>query len=50
LPSNMGLELLINPFLRTDTETVKKYALNHGAASADSLNVFETVRNQKNIF
>ncbi|MFA6303322.1 MAG: hydroxyacylglutathione hydrolase [Legionella sp.] len=50
LPSTISLELLINPFFRTECETVKKYALSHGARSADSLNVFESVRNQKNVF
>ena len=50
LPSTIGMELLINPFLRTDAEEVQAYAQNHGAANTDSLNVFRILRNQKNVF
>ncbi|HAT2047943.1 TPA: hydroxyacylglutathione hydrolase [Legionella pneumophila] len=50
LPSTIDLELSINPFLRTDEEQVKQYALSHGARSSDSLDVFKVLRNQKNLF
>lgn len=50
LPSNLSLELAINPFLRTDDKDVIQYALEHGALSDSSLNVFTTLRHQKNSF
>ena len=50
LPSNLGLELTVNPFLRTDKPAVIEYALNHDAHSSDSLEVFTVLRNQKNSF
>lgn len=48
LPSNLDLELSINPFLRTQIPEVIEYALHHGSPSADSLEVFTVLRNQKN--
>ncbi|STX63002.1 hydroxyacylglutathione hydrolase [Legionella moravica] len=50
LPSNLGLELSVNPFLRTDKKAVIEYALKHGANSSDSLEVFGVLRQQKNSF
>ena len=50
LPSTLSLEQSINPFLRTDIQDVIHYALNHGATSSTSFEVFKTLRNQKNIF
>lgn len=50
LPSNMGLELDINPFLRTDKASVQAYALKHGALNTESLEIFKTLRAQKNGF
>lgn len=50
LPSTIGLERSINPFLRTEIPEVKQYAQTHGSLSSDSLEVFRTLRNQKNIF
>ncbi|WP_454783092.1 hydroxyacylglutathione hydrolase [Legionella sp. WA2022007384] len=50
LPSTLELELLINPFLRTNQPEVQKYALTHGATSNNSLEVFSVLREEKNIF
>lgn len=50
LPSTVDLELSINPFLRTDMEAVKQYAISHGANSSESFDVFKVLRNQKNLF
>ncbi|MCL9684660.1 hydroxyacylglutathione hydrolase [Legionella maioricensis] len=50
LPSTLDLELSINPFLRTGNKDVINYALQHGALSSESLEVFRTLRNQKNAF
>lgn len=50
LPSRLEQELLINPFLRTDQKEVQLYALQHGAQSMDSLEVFRILRQQKNQF
>lgn len=50
LPSTLKLELEINPFLRTEMNHVVDYALEHGATSSASLDVFKTLRNQKNTF
>lgn len=50
LPSTLEIELLINPFLRTDIKEVIAYAQHHGALSTKSLDVFTILRNQKNIF
>ena len=48
LPSSLSQELLINPFLRTDKPEVQKYALEHGALSKDSLEIFRILREKKN--
>lgn len=50
LPSILQQELLINPFLRTDVQTVQHYAHQHGAHSNDSLDIFRVLREQKNQF
>ena len=50
LPSTLSLELDINPFLRTENTDVIHYAINHGAASSSSFDVFRTLRNEKNNF
>ncbi len=50
LPSLLEQELLINPFLRTDKPEVQNFALVHGALSAQSLEIFRVLREQKNSF
>jgi hydroxyacylglutathione hydrolase len=50
LPSLLDMELLINPFLRTESPEVQSYAHQHGAASNDSLEIFRVLREQKNSF
>ncbi|TAL61790.1 MAG: hydroxyacylglutathione hydrolase [Legionella sp.] len=50
LPSILKMEREINPFLRTDIPEVIHYARSHGAAAADSLTVFTTLRECKNRF
>lgn len=50
LPSTLDRELCINPFLRTQTKEVVDYAIKHGALSSASIDVFTTLRNQKNAF
>jgi hydroxyacylglutathione hydrolase len=50
LPSSLDLELAINPFLRTDIPEVIQYALEHGADSPRSLDVFRVLREQKDRF
>lgn len=50
LPSTIGLELTVNPFLRTKSKELQDFALAHGAKSSDSLDVFKVLREQKNHF
>lgn len=50
LPSTMGLEKKVNPFLRTDSETVQAFALEKGAHSTDSLEILRVLRETKNHF
>lgn len=50
LPSTLADELGMNPFLRTQVTEVIDYALLHGALSSASIDVFATLRHQKNIF
>lgn len=50
LPSNLKLELAVNPFLRTGVNEVKNYALANGAVSEEPLEVFRTLRHLKNNF
>ncbi|MFJ1267327.1 hydroxyacylglutathione hydrolase [Legionella lytica] len=50
LPSTIEMERLINPFLRTQSPEVLKYAQYHGAVSNNSLDVFAALREAKNHF
>jgi hydroxyacylglutathione hydrolase len=50
LPSTLAVELQINPFLRTHEAEVQKFALQNGATSNDSLDVFKVLRQEKNVF
>ena len=50
LPSTIGLEKKINPFFRTETHSVQTYAKNHGAASLNSLSIFQQLRDKKDVF
>ena len=50
LPSRMGLELQINPFLRCDQPEVQASALAHGAAPGDAVRVLAALREWKNQF
>jgi hydroxyacylglutathione hydrolase len=51
LPSSIGLEKQINPFLRTDEPAVVQSALAHEPGRpADAVSVFATLREWKNVF
>lgn len=50
LPSTLALELLINPFLRTEQATVQAFAQHHGAVSNEPLEIFRILREAKNNF
>lgn len=50
LPSTLDNELQMNPFLRTEMQEVQAYALQHGALSKESLEIFRVLREQKNQF
>lgn len=51
LPSSMGLELNINPFLRLGVETVKRAAEQHAGRKIDSeTEIFAVLRDWKNQF
>jgi hydroxyacylglutathione hydrolase len=50
LPSSIGLELQINPFLRCDQPEVQASALAHGAAADDAVSVLAGLRAWKNGF
>ncbi len=50
LPSTINLERLVNPFFRTNEPDVIEFAQNHGANSAESLDVFRVLRNEKDAF
>lgn len=50
LPSTVGLEKKINPFLRLNHEDVITQALNQGAASTMAVDIFATLREWKNNF
>lgn len=49
LPSTMGREALINPFLRTEQASVRQQAASHGEAK-DALSTFATLRAWKDRF
>ena len=50
LPSSIGLEKKINPFLRCTEPEVVSAALSHGADGGDALAVFTALREWKNRF
>jgi hydroxyacylglutathione hydrolase len=50
LPSTIELELSVNPFLRTEIQSVIDYSRQHGALTPHSLDVFKVLRSQKNTF
>lgn len=50
LPSTLGTEQAINPFLRTEQPDVIQYALKHGAINTTSFEVFKTIRMMKDAF
>jgi hydroxyacylglutathione hydrolase len=50
LPSTIGLEKQINPFFRTQEESVIRYIGFKGTATRDSLSVFRQLRAEKDIF
>ncbi len=50
LPSSIGLEKKINPFLRTDQSTIKQFADQYGIPSSDPFEVFYLLRDLKDKF
>lgn len=50
LPSSMGRERLVNPFLRTRLPPVMAAARRHDAQANDDISVFATIRQWKNQF
>ena len=50
LPSHIGLELQINPFLRCAQPTVVAAAQAHGACASDPVSVFAALREWKNVY
>ncbi len=50
LPSTIGLEKKINPFMRTTAPTIHKFALMYGINIHDSFAIFRCLRAQKDIF
>jgi hydroxyacylglutathione hydrolase len=50
LPSSIGRELSINPFLRVHVAGVMDQALQHGAPSREGVQVFAALRQWKNTF
>jgi hydroxyacylglutathione hydrolase len=50
LPTNLALELAINPFLRSQQPEVVRNALGHGASDNSPLAVFAELRRWKNTF
>ena len=50
LPSTIGLEKKINPFMRTNKAAVQKYATDNGVKSTESLDIFKLLREKKNNF
>jgi hydroxyacylglutathione hydrolase len=50
LPSSLGLEKAINPFLRTDESTVQHYAREKGCKTDDPFSVFVQLRQDKDRF
>lgn len=50
LPSNIGLEKRINPFLRLDSDPIKAYAKRSGVNPEDTLAMFRLIRKEKDEF
>ncbi len=50
LPSTIGIERQINPFLRCDQPALAASAREHGATSDDPVSVFAALRQWKNVF
>lgn len=50
LPSTIGLEKQINPFLRLNSEDIVQYALARGAKDRSPLSVFKQLRQDKDVF
>jgi hydroxyacylglutathione hydrolase len=50
LPSTIGVERQINPFLRCDQPALADAAREHGATSNDPVSVFAALRQWKNVF
>ncbi len=50
LPSTIALEKEINPFMRTSSQTVQRFAQRKKIDSKDSLAIFELLREEKNNF
>ena len=50
LPSTIATEKKINPFLRTDTLSLQKYAKRNNIDPLDSLAIFKHLRNKKDLF
>ncbi len=50
LPSTIATEKKINPFLRTDTHSLQKYAQENGVNPLDSLEIFKHLRDKKDLF
>lgn len=50
LPSSIGLEKRVNPFLRLDEPSVRSYAQKRGCPSLETVAVFKQLREDKNNF
>ncbi len=50
LPSSIGVEKEINPFFRTQVESVQAFARLNGSKDSDSLSVFKRIRSEKDHF
>lgn len=50
LPSTIKMEKKINPFMRTTTPSLKKYARENGINQQDSLEIFKHLRDKKDLF
>lgn len=50
LPSTIAFEKEVNPFFRTDQAAIQAFALQKGATSHESLDVFSAVRKAKDVY
>lgn len=50
LPSSIGQEQKINPFMRTDQQAIKDYGTSKGLKTTDSLSLFRLLRQEKDVF